>query len=261
MKFLTFRAGEARFEERSAFAVSAACVVANAMREALAHAFGVAVELRLFEPLVPTAQAWSAITNGARCYRMSGSLTDAAIVVRSLDAVALAGAAFGEYGAVPSRDLSSLESAVLERIVRAASRACAPACGMPCAEVHAVERIEGFSTYFDVQIERPFAARIGIALARDPQPAVSQSIAADDLLDLDVECTVTTDGVTLPAYQLATLELGSIVPITEQTGVLTAVLTLAGRPVARGECGVRGNRLALAIRLSPTAEGSAEPES
>lgn len=269
MRALAFDAGElladrrirnARFEERSVLPVTAACVLANGVRETLARLFAAPVELRLLAPLAPSALAWRAITRDASLYRISGARSDAAIVLRPESRVGLAVAAFGEP-AVGERSLSRLEETVLERIVTALLPNFSPICGRP-AEILAWERagaIPGFRTYFELLIERPVELRIGVALARDPAPEPHQLLTLEELAEVLVDVRVCTEGVRAPANSLAAIELGEIVPITEQTG-LTAVATVAGRVIGRGECGVRGNRLALAIGLSPRTEGSSEPE-
>ena len=103
-------------------------------------------------------------------------------------------------------------------------------------------------------------ARIGIALAREPALGTAAALATDDLLDLPIEVTVSTEGLPLSLSELAAIEVGTIVPITVSSS-LSAVATVAGSPIGRGECGVRGSRLALAIGLTPPFEGSSEPES
>lgn len=255
------RVRRARFEERSLFTVPAACVIANAVRETLARALSDEVELRLFEPLVPDASGWSAVACDARVYRVEGSSCDAAIVIRPSDALALSAGAFGEYRPRDG-DVSPLESRALDRVVEALALALGSVCGRVGRVFLQAAGLERFATYFEVQIERPFSARLGVALASDPAPArPGETVPADALLGVEVELAVRTPGVAVPARALASIQPGAIVPITENTGGMTAVLSFAGRPLASGECGVRGNRLALAIGLTPHAEGSSEPES
>ena len=249
-----------RFEERSTLPVAAACILANGVRETLANLFAAPVELRLLAPLIPSVQGWQAVTRDASLYRMSGARGDAAIVLRPASRLALAAAAFGEC-ALAERALSHVEETVLERIVGALAPNVSAICGRP-AETLGWERtcgISGFRTYFELLIERPVEARIGVALARDPAPEPPRALAVEELDDVALDVRVRTEGVLAPAHELAGIELGDIVPITVQTG-LTAVATVAGRVIGRGECGVRGNRLALAIGLSPRTEGGSEPE-
>ena len=71
------------FGPRSALPPSAACVVANGVRETLTSILSSPVEMRVFEPSIPTAPAWPAIVKDAVLYRVRGSIADAAIVLRS----------------------------------------------------------------------------------------------------------------------------------------------------------------------------------
>ena len=248
------------FEERSTFPIAAGCLIANGVRETLSALFGAPVEIRLFEPVVPTVQGWRAITEGAQLSRITGTRSAAVLVLRAEACVGLASAAFGERTAAV-RPLSSLEETVLARILRAIAPAVAAALGgrgEPALEP--VVDLSGCTSYVELQLERPIGARIGIALGSDAPVEAAPSIGAEELLDVEIELRAVTDGLPVMAGELAALEVGTIVPITVTPG-LTAHVMVAGRPIARGECGVRGNRLALAIGLSPCTEGSSEPGS
>ena len=246
--------------DRSVFPVSAACLVANAVRDVLSRTLDERVDVRLFEPCIPDASAWAAIAAGASVFRVSGMTTDAALVVRMRDAAALAGAAFGEYDGA-DRTLSPMEARVLERIVQNVASALVPACGAVVSVRRDDARLEHFATFFEVQIEGSFAARIGIALAREPDASPVGSLPFEALDDVPVELCVRTPGAYISVEALACLQVGDLVPMTTGTGVISAELSVAGRTLARGECGVRGNRLALAIGLWSRSEGGSEPES
>ncbi|MDE2481662.1 MAG: FliM/FliN family flagellar motor switch protein [bacterium] len=248
------RVRDARFADRSSLPVSAACLVGNALRETLAALLACEVEVRVFAPVLPAAAAWHAIANDAFVYRLRGTCGDAALVLRACDALALAAAAFGEPSDA-ARPLSPIERIVLDRAVAAIAGAAAPVCGplIGAPDAVAPESLAGFATYFEVQIERPIRARIGVALARDPDPPVGAALPAEALLDLELELRVALAGAPITAGALAGLELGAIVPMTETT-TPAGRLILAGRVIARGECGVIGSRFAFAIGPSP--EGS-----
>jgi hypothetical protein len=253
MKTLVCKGGALVFEERSVLAVSAACVVANSVRESLASTFGTPVELRLFEPTIPSHQGWQTIAREAMLFRMRGSRGDVAIVLRAADASALARAAFAEFEPI-SRELSSMEASVLHRIVGSLASAFPVLCGssvvpQPC------ESIDGFSTYFELQIERPMLTRIGIALSKEPSAEPRGILNPEALVDLKVELTVRSAEVHLNAAAIAALEPGDFVPITSKRG-RGYTLYLAGRPLASGECGVRGERFAFAIDHLHQSEGS-----
>ena len=160
------------FRPRSALPSSAACIVANGVRETLTSIFSSPVEMRVFEPSIPAPPAWPAIVKDAVLYRVRGSIADAAIVLRSADALSLVAALFGEGLPVdPRRELSPIERDVLDRTVNAIAAHLGSVCGN--RESRCVERvgtIEGYATYFELLVEEPVAARIGIALSRDPSP-------------------------------------------------------------------------------------------
>lgn len=239
----------ATFEERSMLPVSAACVVASGVREALGTLFGETVTLKLYEPTIPPPKAWQAIVHDAHVYRVRAGNIDAAVVVRPADASALAAAAFGEREAQAGA-LSLLERSVLERIVRAIATQCGPICGTAAElAVDAAPDVRTFRSYFELQIERPVRARIGIALSRDPLPEAQAGVAIDALVDLDVELAVQVDIGMHAAAAIGVLEAGDVLPMPP--GTLRGTLLLAGRPLAIGECGVHGRYYALAVDRTP----------
>src|SRR5581483_8029409 len=93
------------------------CVVANGVREALASLLLVPVEVRLFEAVIPSIEAWEAILQDALLFHVQGSLNEAAIVLRPRDACTLACAAFGEQMDA-ERALSPIEHEVIQRLLR-----------------------------------------------------------------------------------------------------------------------------------------------
>ncbi|MDQ2866222.1 MAG: FliM/FliN family flagellar motor switch protein [Candidatus Eremiobacteraeota bacterium] len=269
MKYLTFAPDyersdsrtirAARFEERSLFPISAACLVANAVREALGALYGTPLQVRLFEPAIPSPDAWRAIVCDALIYRLHGIANDAMIAIRRSDAVALAAHAFGESdGGV--RTLSAMERQVFDRAVAAIALGCASACGAGAeARPQAVASAAGFVTYFELQIERPLRARVGIGLIRDSQPEARGALRLDDLLDVRIEVALRVQSASMNACDIALLEPGAVVPMTEERAVRGTVL-LAGTAVAVGECGVRDGRYAItieAIRNEERGSGTA----
>lgn len=263
MRYLSFerrpvRAGgrsirAACFEDRSMLPLSAACLVANATREALTAIYGESLDLRVFEPVLPTPEAWKAIGRDALFYRVRGTLNDATIVLRPADALSLSGLAFREAGSAV-RSLSRLERRVLDRAAGVIAAACASVCGSrDVLAPEPVSSLDGCVTFFEMQIERPVRARIGVALSREPQAEARGSVQVEDLLDVQIELTVATAAVLLNASDLALLGPGALVPMTERR-VLRGELYAAGRPLARGECGVVNGRFAFAVDVSGNDE-------
>ena len=257
MKTLTFCADAAKihgrvvreciFEERSTLAVSAACLVANAAREMLASSFGAPVELRLFEPAIPSTRGWNAIGADARIYAVSGLRTGAAIIVRDADALAIARAAFSEYRGGHGA-LSGIESAVLDRIVATLSSAL-PALHGPSGaapSIRRVDRLEGYLTYFELQITSPTHARVGFALAAEPVTTAQVCLQPETLTEMMVELAARTKPVTMPARAVASLEVGDVLPMIGTKG-LHCDLLVAGRSLGGGECGVAGDHFALRL--------------
>jgi flagellar motor switch/type III secretory pathway protein FliN len=235
------------FERRSLLPASAACVVANAMRETLSALLAVPVTLRLLEPVIPDPAAWSALAAQARLYRVRGSIAAAAIVVRPRDALALAAAAFGEAVAEP-RPLSPVESEVLLRAVRALSGSLASVIGRDAAALEQILDISGYVTYFELILERPVAARIGIALSRDPvAKGPGGTLRIEDLLDVEIELSAEFAAGEMAAMTFLDLRPGALVPMMTKIG-MSGTLKAGGTVLARGECGTLRAQNALIVR-------------
>jgi hypothetical protein len=245
----------ARFEARSSLPISAACVVANGVRETLSALIGSPVVLRLFEPSIPSPQAWQTIKKDARLYRVRGNVADAAIVIRPLGAAALVAALFGETRdcAMTVRALSPIERDVLDRLAGAIAANLGALCGT--REAHPVERVgdvEGFETYFDLLLEEPIHAGVGIALSRDPSPEPRGSIDVAHLAGIKIAARASLDLGAVDAAAIAGLSIGIVIPL-EPAALQHCRLTASGRAIARGNCGVRNGRYALTVQALLTA--------
>ncbi len=242
------RVREARFERRSSLPASAACVVANGIRETLSALLGTPVTLRLFEPVIPDPRAWDAIARNATIYRVRGSVADAAIVLRAHDAVALASGIFGEPAASGARTLSPIERDVIDRAATAIAGNLIAVCGArEGSAIEGVSAIDRCVTFFEMSMERPVEARIGIALSRDPVPEPHGGLDLAHLADVRVSAVAAIDLGTAPAAAVGEIAVGTMLPIRpEALGRCT--LATAGRRLARGVCGVRNGRYAIAAR-------------
>jgi hypothetical protein len=235
----------ARFEARSSLPISAACVVANGMRETLSSLLGGAVVLRLFEPAIPAPHAWPAILRDARLYRVPGKVADAAVVLRTGDAAALAAALFGESPGVVERALSPIECDVVDRTVNAIAANLGAVCG--AREGHSVERVatlDGFVTYFELLIEEPVASRVGIALSREPSAEPRVCLEARHLAGVRLTTLASLDLGKIEAANVARLAVGATIPI-DPAELRRCSLTAHGRRLARGSCGVRHGKYAF----------------
>lgn len=254
MKSLVFepvgasRIRAASFARRSYLPLSAACMVAASMRETLAALLGTAVGVRLLEPAVPSVEAWLTIARGALMYRARGVAADAAIVLRAPDAAAIAAAAFGEAApeAGPPRELSALERDVLDRVANATAPSLQSVCGTREREpLERIQTLAAFATYFEVLLEQPFDARIGIALSRDPLPETRGRLTIEALGAVPLHPAVRIDVARLHALEIAALARGDVLAMA--TGAPQARLVVESQTLARGTCGVRGGRFAFAI--------------
>ena len=165
--------------------------------------------MRLFEPSIPPLPAWPAIVNGAVLYRVRGSIADAAIVLRSADALSLVAALSAKGFVHRERELSPIERDVLDRTVHAIAAHLGSVCGT--RENRFVERvgaIEGYATYFELLIEEPIAARIGIALSRDPSPEPRGCVEIGHLAAVSLTARATLDLGRIPSRAVAGLRPG-----------------------------------------------------
>lgn len=235
------------FEKRSELPRSAACLASGSMCETLTSLWAAPVGVRLLEPAIPSLEAWTVIERGATIFRIKGSIADAAIVLRPADALALASAAFGESAADRSdRPLSPLERTLLERTVAALAIGLRSICGSPDSAIDRIASIRGFETYFEVAIERPMTARIGIALSRDPAPEAHGRLSMDDIGAVEIEPSVVMAVRAVSAGQLARLTTDTVLPLPAR-GAFRGSLSVGGRTLARGTCGKSNGRFALAI--------------
>lgn len=237
----------ARFEARSCLPVSAACVVANGVRETLSSILGAPVAMRLFEPSIPSPQAWPVILENARLYRMRGSVADAAIVLRRIDAGTLAAALFGEPHSGAPRELSPLESDVIDRMIVTIAANLSVVCGKrDGAVVERVGAIAGFVTYFELSIEQPVSAGIGVALSRDPIPERGASLDVANLAAIHLRARAMLDLGTVEAAALARIAVGTTLPLTD-SAFDHGVIAVDRRRIAGGGCGVRNGQYAIAV--------------
>lgn len=236
----------ARFEARSSLPVSAACVVANGVRESLSSLLGAPVVLRLCEPSIPSPQSWTVILDKARLYRVRGGLADAAIVLRVADAAALAAALFGESHA-EARKLSPIECDVVDRMIGAIAANLTAVCGKrERSSLERVAAIAGFVSYFELLLEEPVAARIGIALSRDPTPERGASLDASHLAAIRLTAKAAIDLGIAEAAVVARIAVGTTLSISE-AALHRCLLTTHGRRLAAGTCGLQSGQYALLV--------------
>jgi len=232
---------------RSTLPVAAACLVANSARETLAELLGSPVILRLFEPVLPDIAAWSCIAAGAEIFAVRGSLADAAFVLRPDDALSLAGAAFGER-APGARPLSPIETQLLARIAGALCGTLTPVCGaLADSRVERLTELSGFVTYFELLLEEPVEARIGVALSREPAAQAVPSIGAAHLAGIELDLAVEIAHAFISASAVLDLRCGEVVKLDSLLGD-RAIVRVAESIVARGECGELNGRSVVLLQ-------------
>jgi flagellar motor switch/type III secretory pathway protein FliN len=220
--------------------------VANGVRETLGALLATPVSLRLLAPVIPDAAAWNAICASAQIFGVRGAACDAAFVVRPEDALALASSAFGEEAGAP-RALSTMEQEVLIRALRGIAGALAPVCGRDVSPLERLLDMRGYVTYFELLVERPVCARIGVALSREPAARAAATLRIENLLDVPVEVSVQFAAGTLSAAAFLNLHVGAGVPMKTRIGE-PALLKTGGAVLARGECGAFATRNAFIVR-------------
>lgn len=234
------------FESRSSLPVSAACVVANAVRETLSALLATPLSVRLLEPVIPCAVAWGAIGADAQLYGVRGPLADAALILRAGDALTLAAAAFGESPG-DARELSALEKEVVSRGLAALGACLTSVCGREAAPSDQVLDVSRYVTYFEVLVERPVELRVGVALSRDPVVRGSSRLGIEDLMDVEIEVAAEFARGTIDGSAFLDLHAGVNVPLKTRIGE-PALLAASGLTLARGECGMLGERNALIVK-------------
>jgi hypothetical protein len=236
VKHLVFPRGRSRIrsaalQERSLLPVSAACVVANAVREQLSALAGAYVELRLWPPAIPEDSAWQTLLRDAQVYHVRGAVCDAAFILRRIDAQALAALLFGERMSYRSAaQLSRLEDQIT------------PVCG-DC-KLQAAAGNCAFVTYFELHVIEPIELCLGVALSREPAAVRTKGFQLEHVHQASVEVVAEIRLRPMRAAAIATLQRGDLLEIARKS----AVLRVGERAVAHGEFGVRASRYAFEVR-------------
>ncbi|HEY1883836.1 MAG TPA: hypothetical protein VGG51_12435 [Candidatus Cybelea sp.] len=208
---------------RSSLPVSAACVVANGVRESLAALFAAPVELHVVEPSIPRRCAWPTLLRDALLYRIRGSVAEAIVVLRPDDAATLAAALFGEPPSRGNRRLSPFERDVLDRTIGMLAAHLGSVCGTrESLGAERVDRIERLATYFELSLLEPVVARIGIALTRDPSSQPQTRIEAAHLAEIPIATRVRFALGPVSSRAIAALAAGATLPVSRRTAPLHA---------------------------------------
>ena len=246
------------FTSRSTLPLSAACLVANGVREQLSRLLATELEVELVEPTIPSANERRILVEGATVFRVRGRICDGFVIVRAADARRLVALAFGESER-PERDaLSEIERATLDRIVSGLVPLCNTLCGTlgPVARESNERAACDLASYFEVRTTGALRIAIGIALTRDPPEDIAERIALADLADVELEASVEFGWGALGVPAFSRLTAGT-------TLVLETQLDAPGRlrfgevTFASGACGVFKSRSAFVFEAESPSGAAA----
>jgi flagellar motor switch/type III secretory pathway protein FliN len=248
----------ARFVPRASIPLSAACLVANGLRETLRELFTEGCEVTIGEPAAINAAAWSALSSAAHCFLTCGRQTDVVLVVPEVHARTLVLRAFGEGEAGGATALSTLEIEAVERI---AAR-CAAAFDPLYAERRGPSRRVSAGSlpvcvaYFDVRVQAPIAIDIGIGIVRElPGRGSAGGFPAALLGRVPLELAAEVASGTIDVATLLDLVPGDIVLLETQVGS-AAALKIDGRSFARGRGGVSAGRYSFEVQAITRSMGA-----
>jgi hypothetical protein len=234
------------FVPRSTLPLSAACLVANGVRETLSRLLAMELEVDLTEPAMPSAEDRRLLVEGATIVRVRGRLCDGFVILRPADARRLVALAFGEREPPQSDRLSDIERETLDRIVHALVPLCNPLCGTlgpVAAETSEVARRD-LATYFEVRTTGAAGVALGFALSRDPAEEVCERLTLDDLAEVELEGSVEFANGALSVPAFSRLACGVTIVLDTALGA-PGVLRFGEVAFARGLCGVSDGRSAI----------------
>jgi flagellar motor switch protein FliM len=231
------------FAPRSSLPFSAACLVANGVREALSRLLATDIDVELTEPAMPAAEHRRLLVAGATIVRIRGRLCDGFIVVRPADARRLVSLAFGEDEAEAGDTLSEIERATLDRIVYALVPLCNTLCGTlgPVVRETSDRAASDLATYFEVRTTGGSRIALGFALGSDPAQPVSECLTLDDLAEVELEGIVEFARGSLSVPAFSRMAPGATVEL-ETTLSAPGVLRFGEVAFARGVCGANDGR-------------------
>jgi hypothetical protein len=240
------------FEARSTLPLSAACLVANGVREMLSRLLATELDVDLSEPAMPGAEQRRLLVDGATIVRVRGRLCDGFVIVRPADARRLVALAFGERERPEHAPLSDIERATLERIVHALVPLCNPLCGtLGPTVLETAERAScDLATYFEVRTTSGARIALGFALSRDPAEEVAERLGLDDLAEIELEGIVEFGSGALSVPAFSRLTCGATIVLDTRLGA-RGLLRFGTVPFARGTCGAIDGRNVISFPAEP----------
>jgi hypothetical protein len=244
----------ASFVKRSTLPLSAACLVANGVREVLSRSLATELDVQLIESTIPGHAERELLVADATILRVRGRIGDGFVIVRPADARRLVALAFGESEAREGLPLSAIERVTLERVLVD----IVPLCNSLCGTLGTVSRepvgspCNDLTAYFEVRTlgRAPFA--IGFGLTRDPERPVGECVSLEALADVELPGRVEVGVGSVAANAFARLTPAATLALDAPLAG-NGVLYFGDVAFARGTCGVSGGRAAL--RIGPGAAG------
>ncbi|MBV8490383.1 MAG: FliM/FliN family flagellar motor switch protein, partial [Candidatus Eremiobacteraeota bacterium] len=130
------------------------------------------------------------------------------------------------------------------RTVAALAGSLAAVAGAERGTLERVATVVDFVTFFELLVETPVEARIGIALSRDPLPEGGTRIGIEELYGVTIVPRVELSMGSLTGAAAAALSVGAILPIPRKSG-FRGSLRVGGRTLAEGTCGILNGRFAF----------------
>lgn len=239
------------FVPRSTLPLSAACLVANGVRETLARLLAREIDVDLIEPAMPRGNERRMLLEGALISRVRGRLCDGFVIVRAADARRIVALAFGESGRPSDVALSDIERTTVERVLAALVPLCNALCGTlgPVTRESSERAACDLATYFEVRTTGAVRIAVGFAITRDPAEDVGAPLELDDLGDVEIEGCVELGTGTLGVPAFSRLATGATLVLEATLGTL-GTLRFGDVTFARGTCGVSDGRSVISIEAT-----------
>jgi hypothetical protein len=237
----------ARFERRVPFDLQLIAAIARAAESCISDLFGEAIAIGAFPPVHLDAVTWARLCDGNLVFEMTAEAGDLSIVISPKAARQIVGCAFGESSSDREQMLSAVETRVFERFVVELVDRLKPIRGSCKDGVARVRSPADRRAYCELRIASPLDAVIGVAVAVDKKaPQIGPTIAAEDLEDCPIECSVQLALAAFNIFTIAGLTPGDVIPLETKVGPY-ATLNAGPDPIAAGEGGVLGARSAFKV--------------
>lgn len=235
----------ARFERRVPFDLRLIAAIAHAVESCASDLFGESIAIDAFPPVHLEAAMWARLCDDNLVFEMTAAAGDLSIVISPKAARRIVGCAFGESPPHHEQKLSRMETRVFERFVAELTDRLKPIRGSCNDAVARAKSPAERRAYCELRIPPPLDVVIGVA-ANEKAPQIGPMIAAEDLEDCPIECSVQLAVAVFNIFTIAGLKPGDVVPLGTKVGPY-ATLNAGPDPIAAGEGGVLGDRSAFKV--------------